>query len=223
MLGTWGLWRLALRFREMWLVAGATLISAAALSWLRPSVAVALVAAACGIAGWAASEYVFHRFVLHLPRPRWRIVRALHARLHWRHHQEPDDPRLLFIPAWGTVGLFAMAAGIGYAAGGWTCAAGSAFGLGLALLHYESTHLAAHVAYAPRTRWGAFMKRFHRLHHYKNERYWFGVTHPFADMIVGTWPDARTVAKSSTARTLGIEPEPVGSLSTHPTGRMGGD
>ncbi len=209
MLSIGALWRLAFRFREMWLVAAGTACAAAGLVWLSPPPSTALLAVLCGIVGWATSEYLFHRFVLHLPRPPWPFLRRVHARLHWKHHQEPDDPRLLFIPAWSTVGLFGTAVGIGYAVGGWVCAAGSSLGLGLSLLHYESTHLAAHVAYAPRTRWGAFMKRFHRLHHYKNEHFWFGVTHPVADMLVGTWPDARGVEKSSTARTLGIEPEPT--------------
>jgi len=52
------------------------------------------------------------------------------------------------------------------------------------------------------TRWGRFLKRFHRLHHYKNERHWFGVTHPFVDSVVGTWPAASEVAQSATARSL---------------------
>jgi hypothetical protein len=204
-----GLWKLAFKFREMRFVGAATILSALALAVLGPSWAVAVESVVAGVAGWALAEYVFHRFVLHLPRPPGRILRYLHARLHWRHHQEPDDPAYLFIPLWGSVGLWGMSIGFGHWAAGWAGAAGASLGLSIALLHYETTHLAAHVAYAPRTRWGKFMKRFHRLHHYKNERYWFGVTHPGADMIVGTWPDQASVERSATARTLGVEPEPL--------------
>ena len=43
----------------------------------------------------------------------------------------------------------------------------------------------------------------HRLHHYKNEHYWFGVTSTVGDHLLGTTPEQSTVTKSATARTLG--------------------
>lgn len=201
------LWRHAFEFAEMRFVGAVTLAVTAALAWLAPAPVAWLPAVFAGVLGWAASEYTFHRYVLHMPRPIQERLRKLHARLHWKHHQTPDDPRLLFVPLFGDVFLFLQFGAIGAALGGVPAALGAALGLGIALLHYETTHLAAHVAYVPRTRWGRFLKRFHRLHHYKNEHYWFGVTHPLMDMLVGTWPDHHAVEKSNTARTLGIEPE----------------
>jgi hypothetical protein len=45
--------------------------------------------------------------------------------------------------------------------------------------------------------------RNHRLHHYKNEHYWFTVTSSgTADRVLGTYPDAETVRTSGTARAL---------------------
>ena len=44
--------------------------------------------------------------------------------------------------------------------------------------------------------------RAHRLHHFKNEEYWFGVTNPAADMVLRTYPDPGTVPTSPTARDL---------------------
>lgn len=204
---TFELWRLAFRFTEMRLVGALTALAALGLAFLRPPFAEWLPAAGAGVLGWGAAEYVFHRFVLHMPAPQQKFFRRLHGRLHWKHHQNPDEPRLLFVPLFGDIFLFGVAALAGGVTGGRAAALGSVVGLGLALLHYEATHLAAHVAYVPRTRWGRFLKRFHRLHHYKNEHYWYGVTHPFVDKLVGTWRDHREVEKSSTARTLGIEPE----------------
>jgi hypothetical protein len=183
---TLGLWRHAFEFAEMRLVGAVTSVTAAAIAWLAPSLMAWLPAVLGAVIGWAASEYALHRYV---------------------HHQDPDEPHLLFVPLLADVSLFLLFGSVGAALGGVPAALGATLGLGLALLHYETTHLAAHVAYVPRTRWGRFLKRFHRLHHYKNEHYWFGVTHPFVDMLVGTWPDHHTVEKSSTARTLGIEPE----------------
>jgi hypothetical protein len=40
------------------------------------------------------------------------------------------------------------------------------------------------------------------LHHFKNERYWFGVTSIVGDRVIGTLPDQREVPRSPTARTL---------------------
>jgi hypothetical protein len=38
--------------------------------------------------------------------------------------------------------------------------------------------------------------RSHRLHHFKNERYWFGVSSDVAGHVFGTSPDHRTVPRS---------------------------
>src|SRR5205807_1541058 len=44
--------------------------------------------------------------------------------------------------------------------------------------------------------------RRHRLHHYKNEKYWFGVTVHLADHVLRTFPQRDAVETSPTARTL---------------------
>jgi hypothetical protein len=44
--------------------------------------------------------------------------------------------------------------------------------------------------------------RSHRLHHFKNERFWHGVTNNISDRVLGTFPDQREVRRSRTARTL---------------------
>ncbi|KAA0782222.1 fatty acid hydroxylase [Bacillus sp. BPN334] len=42
----------------------------------------------------------------------------------------------------------------------------------------------------------------HILHHYKNEKFWFGVSNPVFDFIFGTLKDGKDVELSETARNL---------------------
>ncbi len=78
-----------------------------------------------------------------------------------------------------------------------------------ALVHYEWSHLLFHTAYRPRTRYYRRLKSNHRLHHWRNERYWLGITSNAADRLLGTYPSSRAaVPLSPTARDLGIDPEP---------------
>ena len=67
---------------------------------------------------------------------------------------------------------------------------------------YEWTHFLIHTAYRPRSRYYRTIWRNHRLHHFKNERYWHGITQNLSDRVLGTNPDQSTVRRSRTARTL---------------------
>ncbi len=67
---------------------------------------------------------------------------------------------------------------------------------------YEWCHFLIHSPYVPRNRFYASARRSHRLHHYKNERYWFGVTSNLGDRVIGTNPAAGDVPRSPTARNL---------------------
>jgi sterol desaturase/sphingolipid hydroxylase (fatty acid hydroxylase superfamily) len=69
---------------------------------------------------------------------------------------------------------------------------------------YEWTHFLIHSAYRPRHALYRRMWRAHRLHHFRNERYWFGVTTHLGDRLLGTFPDRDEVPRSPTARTLGV-------------------
>ena len=41
---------------------------------------------------------------------------------------------------------------------------------------YGWIHYLCHSAWRPRSRWYKTLWRLHRLHHFKNENYWMGVT-----------------------------------------------
>jgi sterol desaturase/sphingolipid hydroxylase (fatty acid hydroxylase superfamily) len=70
------------------------------------------------------------------------------------------------------------------------------------LAAYEWCHFLIHTAYRPRGRYYRLIWRNHRLHHFKNENYWFGVTSNLGDVALRTNPKQATVPKSQTARTL---------------------
>ena len=197
---------MAFGFREMQLLLFWVVVIAAATAWRWPGVTVFLMGFGIGFAVWIFAEYMFHRFVLHLPRPPIEWMQRLHARIHWQHHQTPDAPEWLFVPWWGAIFLLSIAAAFGGMAGA-EYVLPAMFGYGLVFLHYEIAHLAAHVPYRPRTLFGNYMRRHHLLHHFKNERYWYGVTNPLMDYLWRTWPEKESVPKSDTARTLGVEPE----------------
>jgi hypothetical protein len=70
------------------------------------------------------------------------------------------------------------------------------------------THFLIHTAYRPRSPYYRAIWRNHRLHHFKNEHFWHGITNNISDRVLGTNPDQRSVPRSLTARTL--DPGPVG-------------
>jgi sterol desaturase/sphingolipid hydroxylase (fatty acid hydroxylase superfamily) len=74
---------------------------------------------------------------------------------------------------------------------------------------YEWCHYLIHTPYVPRGRLYKAIRRSHRLHHYKNERYWFGVTSNVGDRVLGTNPDQAEVTRSPTARALHAERDPA--------------
>jgi sterol desaturase/sphingolipid hydroxylase (fatty acid hydroxylase superfamily) len=74
------------------------------------------------------------------------------------------------------------------------------------LTAYEWTHFLIHTSYRPRRRLYREVWPAHRLHHYRNEHYWFGVTVHGADRVLGTYPAKEAVPASATACTLGVEP-----------------
>src|SRR5262249_33189925 len=57
------------------------------------------------------------------------------------------------------------------------------------MLVYEWTHFLIHAPYQPRSWLFRGISRGHRLHHYKNEHYWFGITSHLGDRVLHTYPD----------------------------------
>jgi hypothetical protein len=72
----------------------------------------------------------------------------------------------------------------------------------LALFYYEWVHYVAHIRFVPVTPFGKWIKKYHLLHHFKNEHYWFGVTNPGMDVLSGTYRQVSEVPRSATTRRL---------------------
>jgi hypothetical protein len=153
------------------------------------------------------TEWVIHVFVLHW-RPRvvaGRTVDLHAARKHRAHHADPHDPDTAFVPLRDYLTLGAIITLIAVAVLPGTRLTLTALLTGACLfLTYEWTHYLVHTAYRPRGRYYRSIWRAHRLHHFRNEHYWMGVTVNLADHVLGTFPDKSAVPLSPTARTLGV-------------------
>ena len=156
-------------------------------------------------------EWLIHVFILHW-RPRKVAgleVDTLLARDHRRHHADPRDVPLVFIPWRALLWVVALPGlaiplGVGGLLGaGLSVTLSFVLTLAIVLLTYEWTHYVIHSDYKPRTRAYKAIWRNHRLHHYKSEHYWFSVTTSgTSDRLLGTYPDPATVATSPTAKDL---------------------
>jgi sterol desaturase/sphingolipid hydroxylase (fatty acid hydroxylase superfamily) len=158
------------------------------------------------VAFFPVLEWLIHVFILHW-RPRkvagLQIDSEL-ARDHRRHHSNPRDIPLVFIPWRSLIGVIAGDFAIALLAFP-RLGQGLTFLIAIALtgLLYEWSHYLIHSDYRPKTRVYKAIWRNHRLHHYKNEHYWFTVTSTAtADRLFGTYPDPATVKTSATAKNL---------------------
>jgi hypothetical protein len=161
-------------------------------------------------------EWVIHKYILHLPpmQVRGRRIELYGAIQHRRHHLDPSNlGRVLLKPievvsviGQNTVVValltLAVAAPLGVPVLP-LALTGIAFAY-LGLLRYEWSHFLIHTPYVPKRSWYRTIWRNHRLHHFKHEDYWMGVSSNLGDRILKTNPDQRTIARSPTARTLGV-------------------
>jgi sterol desaturase/sphingolipid hydroxylase (fatty acid hydroxylase superfamily) len=142
-------------------------------------------------------------------RPRRVLGRRIDhfaARNHRMHHRDPWDCRFTVMPLQTATIVFAFTAITWYLA--MPTLSSFLSGLlatGIAGLVYEWTHFLIHTSYRPRSRAYRRLWRLHRLHHFKNERYWHCLVMPVGDRLLGTAPDPERVEASATARTLGVE------------------
>jgi hypothetical protein len=178
-------------------------------SW-RDGVAVAAMLGVYPFGEWAIHVYLLHAKPI---RIRGRKIETVAARAHRAHHQEPTDLDMVLLYWWQAVFLLLFAVPLTTAVGALivTALAGpvplgvlvsaAIAGYGMVFV-YEWTHFLIHTAYRPRSRAYRTIWRNHRLHHFKNEHFWHGITNNLSDRVLGTNPEAREVPKSRTARTL---------------------
>lgn len=133
-----------------------------------------------------AAAFPFFEWMIHVVVLHWRprsvaglTVDPLLARKHRDHHIDPRAVGLVFIPLQSLVGALVSSVAIAV----WLF---PRTGLGLSFLVvilafglvYEWTHYLVHTDYKPKGALYRAIWRNHRLHHFKNEHYWFAVTSP---------------------------------------------
>lgn len=154
--------------------------------------------------------YLLHRFVLH-SRILYRSPQTavLWKRIHYDHHQDPNDLGILFGALYTTLPTIAVITlPVGGLIGGLAGAA-AAFAAGLAsTLFYEFCHCIQHLRYKPRNRFLRRIKRLHLLHHFHNENGNYGITNFLWDRLTGTfYQSANEMPHSETVFNLGYKAE----------------
>ncbi|MCZ6605334.1 MAG: sterol desaturase family protein [Alphaproteobacteria bacterium] len=182
-------------------VVGACVTAALAQTYL------ALVAAvlATGFA-YPLIWYGLHRIVLH-GRFLYRIrqTASVWRRIHFDHHQDPNDLRVLIGARCTTLPTVVIFTGpIGYFIDGLPGAT-AAVSMGLfATCIYEFCRCIQHFRFTPRTRWLENMKKRHLAHHFHREKGNYGITNFFWGRALGTYyPDPESFPASNTVHNLG--------------------
>jgi len=167
--------------------------------------AVALVAM---IAVYPFGEWAIHVYLLHAKpfRFRGRRVELPSSAAHREHHERPNYRGLIQLAPLEAAALLLLAVPAVLAIFSLVLplpALVTAAFTGYVLIGvYEWTHFLIHTAYRPRSATYKAIWRNHRLHHFKNEHYWHGITNTVADHVLHTAPDQKDVPRSRTARTL---------------------
>ncbi len=168
------------------------------------------IAVVIGMLVYVTFEYLTHRFVFHLKPPKSPFFLKLLKRLHYDHHAKPNDLHLLFLPLWYSVpNIIVLGVIVYYITGSLVITNAVTTGLIIFFLYYEFVHYVAHRPIQPKSKWGRWMKKVHIWHHFKNENYWYGVTNPLGDVLMGTFEDQNHVEKSSTAKNLEARGEKI--------------
>jgi hypothetical protein len=177
------------------------------------------VAALSMLVVYPFGEWAIHVYLLHA-RPfelGGRRIDLASAKAHREHHEAPNDLGLILLAPLEAAALLFLAVPVVplLAAGVFALAPGgvpwpallTAVLAGYVLVGvYEWTHFLIHTAHRPRSRYYRSIWRTHRLHHFKNEHYWHGITNTVGDRVLGTYPDQQNVPRSETARTLDTGP-----------------
>ncbi len=159
------------------------------------------------IATWPVQEWLVHILLLHL-KPftiAGQKIDLVIAILHREHHKNPWDPALGLTPAY--IILAYVLAFI--PAWLWLMPPGQALTLAIVFfclaLNYEWIHYLIHTSYVPKSFIYKRLWKNHRLHHFKNEHYWYGVTMLAGDALLGTQPSPAETPRSDSC--LNIAPD----------------
>lgn len=157
-----------------------------------------LLAAVIILAGWPFLEWFIHVVLLH-NKPRsffGRQVDFLLPQTHRWHHADPWNLEHVFIP----LHIYPLVAPAGILLTFLALPSGLAFTV-LAVyfvlaLHYEWVHYLSHISWCPPSKYYQRRVLEHRLHHFKSEQHWWGVSMGMGDRILGTAPPPSDISVS---------------------------
>ena len=151
-------------------------------------------------------EYLLHRYLLHSRvLYRYKATAALWKRVHYDHHQNPNDLRVLFGALYTSLPtIFVIATPVGWLIGG-PAGAAAACAMALVLFSlYEFCHCVQHLPFTPRYEWLRALKKHHLSHHFHNEQGNFGITSMIWDRLFATlYRRPQEVPRSATVHNLG--------------------
>jgi hypothetical protein len=154
------------------------------------------------------TEWLIHVNLLHW-KPRTvlgRTVDPLGAQRHRQHHADPKLLRHVLVPRRIMVTTCIVVVGVYWLiTPTWRLALTGVVTSYAMYLTYEWTHFLIHSTYRPRGWYFRYIYRAHRLHHFRNENYWYGVTIHLGDHLLRTFPAKEAVPVSATAFTLGVD------------------
>lgn len=185
-------------------------LGAAALAWLWMTTWIGTLAS--GLAAvflYPLLWFLIHRYILHSKLYRWPFTAKVWKRIHYDHHRDPNDLKVLFGALYTTLPTVALATlPVGWLLGG---AGGAMAALSAGVFttcFYEYCHCIQHLGTQPDSRFLSHIKAAHLAHHFYNENGNFGITNLFWDKLFGTYYAAsREMPKSPTVFNLGYDEE----------------
>ncbi len=152
--------------------------------------------------------YILHRFILHSRYLyRFESFASIWKRIHFDHHNDPNDLRVLFGALYTTlptVAVFSLP--LGWAISGSAGAIMAIVAGVIVTMFYEFCHCIQHLHYTPKSQFLKDMKRLHLLHHFRNETGNYGITNFFWDRVFNSFYDKHNNRpKSPTVFNLGYD------------------
>jgi MFS family permease len=149
-------------------------------------------------------EWTTHVWILHA-RPRRVLGREIDlyvAKKHRRHHADPRNLDILSMPVPGLITFSLVTAAVAALLPTTADRLTLAVTVSVFLLGYEWVHFLIHTDYKPKTAAYRKLYQHHRLHHFRNENYWYGVSRRLGDQVLGTNPSKNDVPLSPTCKAI---------------------
>lgn len=182
-------------------------VAAITVSWMMATSLVPIVIAVIVVGLiYPFAWYLLHRFVLHGSwLYRSPLTASVWKRIHFDHHRDPNDLRVLFGALYTTLPTVAViVVPLGWALG---AVSGAAAALAAGLLitcFYEYCHCVQHLHYTPAWPFLRRIKALHLQHHFLHEQSNYGIVSFLPDRLFGTYRGrARSGPRSATVFNLG--------------------